>query len=97
VEGAVGAHELLAAGRIAQSAHLDCFEIKTKEVQKCIRVSHWMKSLVVTPQNQIISGHRRWQAAKLPALATVPIPLTVPRRGIPQDKRARSRPPARKR
>ena len=54
MEGAVGAHELLAARRIAQSAHLDCFEIKTKEVQKCIRVSHWMKSLVVTPQNQII-------------------------------------------
>ena len=38
-----------------------------------IEQSKWVKPLVATSDNRIISGHRRWQAAKLLSLDTVPI------------------------
>jgi ParB/RepB/Spo0J family partition protein len=37
-----------------------------------IRQSNWIKPLVITQANVIISGHRRWQAAKSLGLASVP-------------------------
>jgi ParB-like chromosome segregation protein Spo0J len=38
-----------------------------------IEQSNWIKPLVATPEQRIISGHRRWQAAKLLAIDTVPV------------------------
>ena len=38
-----------------------------------IRISGWIKPLVVTPSYIIISGHRRWQAALVLGLETVPV------------------------
>ena len=38
-----------------------------------IQQSNWIKPLVATSDHRIISGHRRWQAAKLLNLATVPV------------------------
>jgi hypothetical protein len=38
-----------------------------------IRISGWIKPLIVTPSYIIISGHRRWQAVLVLGLETVPV------------------------
>lgn len=38
-----------------------------------IQQSNWIKPLVATPEHRIISGHRRWQAAQLLAIDTIPV------------------------
>ena len=42
------------------------------ELVSLIRNSGWVKPLVVTSENTIISGHRRWKAAMKLGLETVP-------------------------
>lgn len=43
------------------------------ELAERIKASNWIKPLVVTPGNVIISGHRRWRAAMLLNAAMVPV------------------------
>lgn len=46
---------------------------EVRELVEQIRRSHWIKPLVVTPSGVIISGHRRWEAARDLGLAEVPV------------------------
>jgi ParB-like chromosome segregation protein Spo0J len=44
-----------------------------ESLKQRILASNWIKPLVVTPNNVIISGHRRWRAASELGLRSVPI------------------------
>jgi len=43
------------------------------ELVELIRQSEWLKPLIVTPNNIIISGHRRWKAALELELESIPV------------------------
>ncbi len=43
------------------------------ELIEQIQTSGWIKPIVVTREHKIISGHRRWKAALVLNLPTVPI------------------------
>jgi hypothetical protein len=47
------------------------------ELVDYIRDSKWIKPLVISQHNRIISGHRRWQAAKALGLTRVPYVMQV--------------------
>ena len=42
-----------------------------------IRDSKWIKPLVISQHNRIISGHRRWQAARILGYSRVPYVMQV--------------------
>jgi len=47
------------------------------ELVDYIRDSKWIKPLVISQNNRIISGHRRWQAARILGLMRVPYVMQV--------------------
>ncbi len=63
------------ASLIAHPSNLEIYgnDEDVSELAEQIKKSQWIKHIVVTPKNVIISGHRRWRAARLLGMKEVPI------------------------